>query len=91
MSLNMSNPSDNSYICLSAVQQALRAGPDGNPPYNMKRALIFNGVLSLVGGLSMTLLNGDQKRKRLDEQKRDSPDGTTVAPVAAPAANHSAA
>ncbi|CAA7261775.1 unnamed protein product [Cyclocybe aegerita] len=48
---------------------ALRAGEDASPPLNMKRALIFNGVVVLAVCCSVFFLHGHQKRKRLDEEK----------------------
>ncbi|RXW22995.1 hypothetical protein EST38_g2878 [Candolleomyces aberdarensis] len=52
-------------------QQALRAGPDAQPPLNMKRALIFNGVFCMVAAATVLLLKGEQNRKKVDEEKRD--------------------
>jgi MFS transporter, FLVCR family, MFS-domain-containing protein 7 len=54
---------------LFTVEASLRAGPDANPPLNMKRALIFNGAFVMSVGASIFLLQGKQKRKEVDEQK----------------------
>jgi len=48
---------------------ALRAGPDASPPLNMKRSLIFAGVIVLVGSLSVFLLRGHERRKEMDKEK----------------------
>jgi MFS transporter, FLVCR family, MFS-domain-containing protein 7 len=34
--------------CFIVISDALKAGPDANPPYNMTNALIFTAVVSLV-------------------------------------------
>ncbi|EPQ51930.1 MFS general substrate transporter [Gloeophyllum trabeum ATCC 11539] len=47
---------------------ALRAGPDANPPYNMRRALIFNGAF-VWGAIAFGIpFKGQQTRRALDEQ-----------------------
>jgi FLVCR family MFS transporter 7 len=51
------------------AQNALRAGPDANPPLNMHKALIFNGVFTIVCSSLVFLVKGKQARKELDEQK----------------------
>ncbi|GLB37685.1 putative MFS general substrate transporter [Lyophyllum shimeji] len=48
---------------------ALRAGPDADPPFNMRRALIFNGTIIMVSASLVFLLQGRQVRKERDEQK----------------------
>ncbi|CCM01685.1 uncharacterized protein FIBRA_03749 [Fibroporia radiculosa] len=47
---------------------ALRAGSDGSPPYNMYRALIFQGVLVCVVVVLVLFIEGKQTRRALDEQ-----------------------
>ncbi|KAF8348222.1 major facilitator superfamily domain-containing protein [Amanita rubescens] len=51
------------------VQQALRASSNATPPLNMRRALIFNGVIAMVAVAFILPLQGKQDRKRLDEAK----------------------
>ncbi|KAF8070699.1 major facilitator superfamily domain-containing protein [Lyophyllum atratum] len=48
---------------------ALRAGPDANPPLNMRRALIFNGAIIAAAASLIFLLHGRQVRKERDEQR----------------------
>ncbi|KAK7035498.1 hypothetical protein VNI00_011791 [Paramarasmius palmivorus] len=56
-------------IIFVVVQNELRAGPDANPPLNMRRSLIFQGSMVMVAGALTLLLGGKQVRKELDEQK----------------------
>jgi len=48
---------------------ALRAGPDADPPLNMRRALIFNGSIIMASASLVFLLHGRQVRKERDEQR----------------------
>jgi len=50
-------------------QQALRAGPDADPPLHLRRGSIFNGAWVLASALLVFLLHGKQVRKELDEEK----------------------
>ncbi|KAI0920498.1 hypothetical protein AcV5_010215 [Taiwanofungus camphoratus] len=50
-------------------ENALRAGPDANPPYNMKRALVFQGALVCAAIAFIFLLEGRQIRREQDEQR----------------------
>jgi len=51
------------------VQGALRDdGATANPPHNMHRAIIFNGITVLVASLLVFFLRGRQARRELDEQ-----------------------
>ncbi|KAK0461336.1 major facilitator superfamily domain-containing protein [Desarmillaria tabescens] len=54
---------------LDLVMDALRAGPDAEPPLNMRRALIFNGAFVLAAASFVALLQGKQVRKDMDEIK----------------------
>ncbi|KAF9070062.1 major facilitator superfamily domain-containing protein [Rhodocollybia butyracea] len=56
-------------IIFVLVEDALRAGTDANPPLNMRRGLIFNGVFVLVSVLLILLIKGEQVRKSIDEEK----------------------
>jgi MFS transporter, FLVCR family, MFS-domain-containing protein 7 len=53
------------------IFEALEDGPDGNPPYNMQRGLIFQAVLALVAVLPALLLGvvGKSKMVRSDTEK----------------------
>lgn len=48
---------------------ALRDGPDGKPPLNMRRALIFNAVFIACTACLVYFFTGAQTRRKLDEQK----------------------
>jgi FLVCR family MFS transporter 7 len=54
-------------VVLLAVEDALRAGPNAHPPLNMKRALIFQGVLALMITLLAFGIRGTQTRRVKDE------------------------
>ncbi|PPQ93805.1 hypothetical protein CVT25_013514 [Psilocybe cyanescens] len=51
------------------VAGALREGSDASPPLNMKRYLIFMGVIVITVCSSVFFLHGAQKRKSLDQEK----------------------
>ncbi|KAJ4468140.1 major facilitator superfamily domain-containing protein [Lentinula aciculospora] len=51
------------------VEDALRAGADADPPLNMQRGLIFNGVFVLASVLLIWLIKGEQVRKTIDQEK----------------------
>ena len=55
--------------CAAPVMNTLRAGPDANPPLNMKRALIFNAAFISGTTLLAIPFTGAQTRRKLDEQK----------------------
>ncbi|KAF8650442.1 hypothetical protein AX16_005245 [Volvariella volvacea WC 439] len=57
-------------IIFIIVEGALRAGPDADPPLNMHRALIFNGVFVLISSLLVFFVTGKQVRRELDEQMK---------------------
>ncbi|KAI0085553.1 major facilitator superfamily domain-containing protein [Irpex rosettiformis] len=50
-------------------ENALRAGPEANPPFNMHRAIIFEGVFALSSSVMVFALQGKQTRRELDEQR----------------------
>lgn len=60
---------DTGLIKTCAVEGALTAGPEANPPYNMRRALVFNGAFVMACASLIFLLRGQQRRKERDEQK----------------------
>lgn len=49
-------------FCTTYIMDALRAGPDANPPNNMKHALIYALVLACVGAIPTLFLKSDLKR-----------------------------
>jgi len=51
------------------VLGALSAGPNASPPLNMKRSLIFMGVVVVTISSLVFFIRGEQKRKVLDERK----------------------
>ncbi|KAJ7188327.1 major facilitator superfamily domain-containing protein [Mycena filopes] len=59
-------------IIFILVEGALRAGPDANPPLNMRRALIFNGAFVMGVAASIFFLRGRQMRKQVDQEKQQS-------------------
>jgi FLVCR family MFS transporter 7 len=50
------------------VQGALRASPEADPPQNMHRTIIFNGVWVSAAAASVYFLRGKQVRRELDEE-----------------------
>jgi len=50
------------------VQGALRASPEADPPQNMHRTVIFNGVWVSIVAAFVFFLRGKQVRRELDEQ-----------------------
>ncbi|KAI0744766.1 MFS general substrate transporter [Earliella scabrosa] len=58
--------------CLArAVEGALRAGPDADPPLNMHRAIIFQASLVASATVFIFAVEGKQTRRAQDEVKRD--------------------
>jgi len=49
------------------AMNALRDGPEADPPLGMKRALIFQGALAMSVSLLIFGLRGEQSRRRADE------------------------
>lgn len=54
-------------IVMILAESALRAGPNGNPPLNMRNALIFHGTLVCVASVLVFGLKGKQTRRERDE------------------------
>ncbi|KAI0799593.1 major facilitator superfamily domain-containing protein [Irpex lacteus] len=50
-------------------ENALRAGAGANPPFNMHRAIIFQGAFALATSMTVFALQGKQSRRELDEQR----------------------
>ena len=51
------------------AESALRAGPDANPPLNMRNALIFHAAIICVVSLLILALKGKQNRRERDEME----------------------
>ena len=58
-------------IMFVLVEGALRASPTADPPLNMHKALIFNGVFVLAGCCVVFFLTGKQARREKDAQMKD--------------------
>jgi len=58
-------------IMFVLVEGALRASPTADPPLNMRKSLIFNGIFILAGCCSVFFLKGKQARREKDVQMRD--------------------
>ncbi|KAI0668890.1 MFS general substrate transporter [Trametes maxima] len=56
-------------ICV-LVEDALREGPNANPPLNMHRSAIFQGVLVTAVIVFVYLVEGKQTRRAQDEEMR---------------------
>lgn len=48
------------------VESALRASPDANPPLNMKRAYVFQGIFVCICVSLVFLIEGKQVRRQQD-------------------------
>lgn len=60
-------------FCSTLIMDALRAGPDASPAYNMKHALIYAIVLGCVGCIPTFFLTSDLKRIDHDNRHDLSP------------------
>jgi len=56
-------------VIMVLSEGALRAGPDADPPLNMRRALIFQGCFVCVAAAFVFLLQGRQTRREKDERE----------------------
>ena len=54
------------------MEGALRAGPDANPPLNMRRAVIFQASVVSAAVAFIYAIEGKQTRRAQDEAKRDA-------------------
>ncbi|KAJ7647381.1 major facilitator superfamily domain-containing protein [Roridomyces roridus] len=52
------------------VEGALRAGHNADPPLNMHRALMFNGILVFVSAAFVLFIKGKQTRKQVDQERQ---------------------
>lgn len=58
-------------LIFSVVIDALRAGPEADPPKNMKLAMIVACIIVTVGSIPAIWLKGDLKRTAFDKQVTD--------------------
>jgi len=74
----MSRRRDDQHI--QTAESALRAGPDGHPPLNMRNGLIFHATLICVVSVLIFGLRGKQSRRERDEMEagRTEPDQSVV-------------
>lgn len=52
---------------LILAEDSMRASDSANPPQNMHRAMIFQGVFVCALVFATSVLRGEQKRRRVDE------------------------
>ncbi|KAI9022282.1 major facilitator superfamily domain-containing protein [Phycomyces nitens] len=57
-------------LIFSVLIDALREGPDANPPYNMHKATIVMAVIMCVTTIPVFWLKGDLNRLRLDKREQ---------------------
>lgn len=53
-------------LIFSIIIDALRAGPDANPPNNMNTSMIVVACIVFVGNLPCLWIKGDLKRYQID-------------------------
>jgi len=53
---------------LRIAENALRASATASPPYNMRTALIFHGVIVMAFGASVFFVRAKQVRREMDER-----------------------
>ncbi|KAH9979057.1 MFS general substrate transporter [Lactifluus volemus] len=58
-------------IIFILVQNALRDSDAANPPLNMHRAILFNGIVVFIVCLLVFFLDGKQARREMDEQMNE--------------------
>ncbi|KAH8923149.1 MFS general substrate transporter [Atractiella rhizophila] len=56
-------------VVVIVAMDALRAGSDAHPPKNMKKSLIFQGVICAVTAFPILFLKGQQDRRLSDEAR----------------------
>ena len=66
------------------MQGALRASPEADPPQNMHRTIIFNGVWVSIVAASVYFLRGKQVRRELDEEMNKEQAAMTMTLVGPP-------
>jgi FLVCR family MFS transporter 7 len=58
-------------LIFSIIIDALRAGPDANPPNNMNTSMIVVACIVFVGNIPCLWIKGDLKRLQIDSKKND--------------------
>ena len=56
-------------LIFSVLIDSLRAGPDADPPNNMKLSMIVVAIIVALGSLPAIWLQGQLKRLAVDQQK----------------------
>ncbi|KAI8373761.1 major facilitator superfamily domain-containing protein [Blakeslea trispora] len=56
-------------LVFSLIIDSLRAGPDADPPNNMKLSMIVAAIIVAIGSLPVIWLKGQLKRLAVDQQK----------------------
>ena len=54
------------------VQNSLREGANAMPPYNMRRALVFQACWACVAAALLMFLQGKQRRREQDDLAADA-------------------
>lgn len=57
-------------LIFSLIIDALRAGPDANPPNNMNTSIIVVSVIMAVGNIPCFWLKADLKRLQVDNERK---------------------
>lgn len=58
-------------LIFTVIIDALRAGPDANPPNNMKASMIAVVIIIIVGNLPCFLIKGELKRLKVDNKSKE--------------------
>lgn len=58
-------------LIFSIAIDALRAGPDSIPPYNMNASMLFVVIAVAIGNLPCFWLKGDLNRLKADKADQD--------------------
>lgn len=59
-------------LIFTVIIDALRAGPDANPPNNMKASMIAVVIIIIVGNLPCFLIKGELKRLKVDNKSKEN-------------------
>lgn len=66
-------------LIFTVIIDALRAGPDANPPNNMKASMIAVSVIVFVGNLPFLLIKGELKRLTVDNKDKEGSSQIAIA------------
>lgn len=61
-------------LIFSVIIDCLRAGPEADPPNNMKMSMIFVAVIMTIGSLPVLWLKGELKRLAVDNGVKEEKD-----------------